>query len=66
MANVMTKSNVNYSSVTNLKSHSDLDKYIKQLYDGKPNRKQEAKAALIRSGVLNKKGEQKDVIVSWE
>ena len=38
MANVMTKSNVNYSSVTNLKSHSDLDNYIKQLYDGKPKR----------------------------
>ena len=49
-----------------VKSHKDVEAYINRLMDGKPERKKEAKDALIRSGVLKKDGSQKKVIVSWE
>lgn len=49
-----------------MKSHNDVKVYLAQLQDGSPGRKKEAKNALIRSGVLNKNGNMKDVIVSWE
>ena len=49
-----------------IKSHSDVKKYIKELRDGSPERKQQAKAALIKTGVLSKHGRRKERIVNWE
>ena len=49
-----------------VKSHKEVIKYISELKDGYPSRKKEAREALIRTGVLNKNGKRKPVIVSWE
>ena len=49
-----------------LKSHKEVEQYLKKLHDGKPERKQEAREALIRTGVLDRNGKRKEVIVSWE
>ncbi len=54
------------NNINKTKSHKDVEGYISSLLDGRPDRKSEAKDALIRSGVLSKNGATKKVIVSWE
>ena len=49
-----------------IKTHKEVKEYISRLTDGKPIRKKEAREALIRTGVLDKNGKKKSVIVSWE
>lgn len=49
-----------------IKTHKEVKEYISKLTDGKPIRKKEAREALIRTGVLDKNGKKKSVIVSWE
>lgn len=49
-----------------IKTHKDADDYINKLHDGAPERKTEARDALIRTGVLTKSGKKKETIVSWE
>lgn len=66
MIRTIDKTNSTSAKTSRLKSHAELSEYIKQMQDGKPNRNQEARTALIRSGVLKKNGEHKDRIVSWE
>ena len=48
------------------KTNKDIEMYIDQLKDGSTESKEEAKKALIRTGVLTKNGKKKRVIVSWE
>ncbi|MBR2185805.1 MAG: hypothetical protein IJ857_00540 [Lachnospiraceae bacterium] len=66
MPTTVTKSTSKTNKSSRLKSHKDLKQYLEQLNDGTPQRKQEAKDALIRSGVLKKNGKRKEIIVSWE
>lgn len=54
------------NQVGRIKSHKEAENYIASLRDGAPGRKEEAKKALISSGVLNKNGYRKRKIVSWE
>ncbi len=49
-----------------VKSHEEVKAKLLEMQDGNPKRKEEAKAALIRTGVLTKTGKKKKVIVSWE
>ncbi len=53
-------------SVKKVKNHKDVEKYIASLSDGAPDRKKEAMEQLIHTGVLNRNGKRKNVIVSWE
>ena len=48
------------------KTKKDVDQYISKLLENSPESKEEAKSALIRTGVLKKNGKKKEVIVSWE
>lgn len=54
------------NSARSIKTHKDADLYIRDLRDGSPTRKDEARKALIRSGILTKNGNKKRRIVSWE
>ena len=51
---------------TRIRTHKEAKAYIASLRDGSPNRKEEAKRALIKTGVLDRNGERKETIVSWE
>ncbi len=48
------------------RTKKDVDQYISKLLENSPESKEEAKNALIRTGVLKKNGKKKEVIVSWE
>ena len=48
------------------RTKKDVEQYISKLLENSPESKEEAKNALIRTGVLKKNGKKKEVIVSWE
>ncbi len=58
----MTETKIRFQNRTK----KDVDQYISKLLENSPESKEEAKNALIRTGVLKKNGKKKEVIVSWE
>lgn len=58
----MTEAKIRFQNRTK----KDVDQYISKLLENSPESKEEAKSALIRTGVLKKNGKKKEVIVSWE
>ena len=48
------------------RTKKDVEQYISKLLENSPKSKEEARNALIRTGVLKKNGEKKEVIVSWK
>lgn len=48
------------------RTKEDVEHYISKLMDGSSESREEAREALIRTGILMKNGKPKETIVSWK